>query len=164
MNLALVPRFLMREWRAGELRLLVVAVLLAVGTVSGISLFVDRLSRALLSESATYLAADRVIASSRPIPETFATSAQQRGLAAARTMVFPSMVFSAQRNQLVSVKAVDAGYPLRGTLRVSSAPFGPSEPVRALPDQGEVWVDARLFPALGVTVGDVVTVGVADLR
>src|SRR5512144_2846645 len=90
----LVLRFLMREWRSGELGLLVSAVVLAVGTVTGISLFVDRLSNALLSESATYLAADRVIASSQPIPDEFVTAAQRLGLATVRTLVFPSMVFA----------------------------------------------------------------------
>ena len=99
-------RFLLREWRSGELRLLVAAVLLAVGTVTGISLFVDRLSAALLSESSTYLAADRVVASSRAIPDEFEAAAKERGLATARTMTFPSMVFAGERNQLVSVKAV----------------------------------------------------------
>ena len=72
--------------------------------------------RALLSESATYLAADRVIASSHAIPDEFETAAQQLGLATARTMTFPSMVFAGERNQLVSVKAVSDGYPLRGVL------------------------------------------------
>jgi putative ABC transport system permease protein len=137
---------------------------LAVGTVTGISLFVDRLSHALLSESATYLAADRVIASSRPIPDEFETAAQRLGLTTVRTLVFPSMVFAGERNQLVSVKAVSAGYPLRGVLRLADEPFGPSEPVAELPPPGEVWLDSRLFPALGVEVGDIVTVGVADLR
>ena len=161
----LVVRFLLREWRAGELRLLVAAVLLAVGTVTGISLFVDRLSGALLSESATYLAADRVIASSRAIPDEFETAAHQHGLATARTMTFPSMVFAGERNQLVSVKAVSEGYPLRGVLRLAQAPFGAGVVVSGeLPAAGEVWLDSRLFPALGVEVGDVINVGDAALR
>ena len=164
MRFALVPRFLMREWRAGELRLLAVAVLLAVGTVTGISLFVDRLGRALMTESATYLAADRVVAASRPIPAAFDEAARKLGLRTTRTMTFPSMVFAGDRNQLVSVKAVGDGYPLRGVLRLADAPFGPSSPTEELPGPGEAWLDSRLFPALGVSVGDTVTVGVADLR
>src|SRR5207344_2867387 len=101
---AFVLRFLMRDWRAGELRLLVAAVTLAVGTVTGISLFVDRLSGALQSESATYLAADRVIASSHPIPDEFESAAKRFGLETARTLTFQSMVFAGERNQLVAVK------------------------------------------------------------
>jgi putative ABC transport system permease protein len=79
-------------------------------------------------------------------------------------MSFPSMVFAADRNQLVSVKAISDGYPLRGVLRLAETPFGPSEPVHDLPKPGEAWLDSRLFPALGVAVGDTVTVGVADLK
>jgi len=158
-------RFLLREWRSGELRLLVAAVLLAVGTVTGISLFVDRLSAALLSESSTYLAADRVVASSRVIPDAFEAAAKARGLATARTMTFPSMVFSGERNQLVSVKAVSDGYPLRGVLKLAQEPFGPATTVIGeVPATGEVWLDSRLFPALGVVVGDAINVGDATLR
>ena len=161
---AFVLRFLLRDWRAGELQLLVAAVLLAVGTVTGISLFVDRLSAALQSESSTYLAADRVIASSHAIPEQFETAAAHLGLETARTMTFQSMVFAGDRSQLVAVKAVDDGYPLRGVLRLAAAPFGPGAVVHELPAAGEVWLDSRLFPALGVDVGDTISVGVAQLR
>ncbi|MCX7065200.1 MAG: ABC transporter permease, partial [Proteobacteria bacterium] len=103
MRFGLVLRFLMRDWRAGELRLLTSAVLLAVGTVTGISLFVDRLTGALLSESATYLAADRLIVSTHAIPDEFAEAAARLGLETTHTMTFPSMVFAGDRNQLVSV-------------------------------------------------------------
>ena len=154
----------MRDWRAGELRLLVAAVLLAVGTVTGISLFVDRLSGALQAESATYLAADRVISSSHAIPDEFEAAAKRLGLETARTLTFQSMVFAGDRNQLVAVKAVSDGYPLRGVLRVAAAPFGPGAVVHELPAPGEVWLDSRLFPALGVEVGDTISVGVAELR
>ena len=71
MTVSLVLRFAARDWRAGELRLLLAALLLAVGAVSAISLFVDRLQRALIAESTTFLGADRTIDSSRAIPGTF---------------------------------------------------------------------------------------------
>jgi putative ABC transport system permease protein len=159
---ALVSKFARRDWRAGELRLLGTALVLAVGSVTGISLFVDRLSGALLSESATYLAADRVIASTRPTADAVAAQATSLGLGVARTMSFPSMLFASARNQLVSVKAVSDGYPLRGRLRVADAPFGSSRATYALPAPGTVWLDSRLFPALGIRIGDTVSVGVAD--
>lgn len=160
----LLVRLLARDWRAGELRLLLSAVVIAVATVTAISLFVDRLQRALISESSTFLAADRVISSSGPIPDAFHEAASQHELAVADTLTFASMVFSANRNQLVSVKAVSEGYPLRGSLETSDEPFVAGQPVDTIPARGEVWLDSRLFPALGVALGDVVTVGVADLR
>ncbi len=164
-RVGLVLRFLLREWRAGELRLLVSAVVLAVGTVTGISLFVDRLSNALLSESATYLAADRVIASSRPVPEEFrAAAAAARYRDRAHVDVPVDGVCRASATNSFRLKPSATDIRCAGVLRLADTPFGPSEPVAELPPPGEVWLDSRLFPALGVEVGDIVTVGVADLR
>jgi len=164
MNFRLVRRMALRDLRSGEMGLLLVALVVAVGTVTSISLFVDRLQQALLQESANFLAADRQISSSREIPEAFVIAAKRRALDSARTMVFPSMVFAGERNQLVSVKAVSRDYPLRGRLIVSDVPFERGYPAEGTPQPGEVWLDARLFPALGVAQGDVIEVGVARLR
>ena len=164
MNLGFVLRLAWRDWRGGELGLLVIALMVAVGTVTAVSLFVDRLHQALVDESATFLAADRYIGSSQEIPAEFRAAAIERGLEVADTMSFPSMVFAGEdRNQLVSVKAIGEGYPLRGTLRVTEVPFTPGEPTSELPGAGEVWMDSRLFPALDVELGDVLEVGLAEL-
>lgn len=165
MKAALILRLAWRDWRGGELTLLVVALMVAVGTVTAVSLFVDRLQQALLDESATFLAADRYIGSSREIPDTFREAARSLGLEIADTMSFPSMVFTTEdRNELVSVKAAGPGYPLLGTLKVTDEPFTPGEPTSELPAVGEVWMDARLFPSLDVTLGDEIEVGLARLR
>ena len=163
-SLALVFRLLRRDWRAGELQLLVLAILVAVGAVSAIAVTVDRLARALASESGNFLAADRVISSSQDIPREFDERARALGIETARTMTFTSMVYAGDRNQLVSVKAVSDGYPLRGTIRVADEPFGPDRVEHGLPSAGEAWLDARIFPALGIAPGDEVTVGVARLK
>jgi putative ABC transport system permease protein len=163
MNFRLVRRLAMRDLRAGEMGLLLVALLVAVGTVTSISLFVDRLHQALLSESANFLAADRQISSSQEIPETFRIAARERNLEVSETLVFPSMVFAGDTNQLVSVKAVDGAYPLRGELIISDVPFERGYPTEAVPPAGEVWLDSRLFPALGVALGESIEVGLAKL-
>ncbi len=165
MTLSLALRLAARDWRAGELRLLLGALLLAVGAVTAISLFVDRLQRALVAESATLLGADRVIDATRAIPQRFRDLAAARGLSAADVIRFPSMVSTAgtERSQLASVKAVTPGYPLRGTLRVAREPFGGGRATGDVPGRGEVWLESRLFPALGVKVGDTVSVGYASL-
>ena len=164
MTLSLALRLAMRDWRAGELRLLLAALLLAVGAVTAVSLFVDRLQRALVAESATLLGADRVIDSSRAIPQRFRELAAARGLALADVIRFPSMVSpaAAEASRLASVKAVTPGYPLRGTLRIADEPFGRGRRTDGLPARGEVWLDSRLFPALDVRVGDAVSVGYAQ--
>ena len=160
----IVTRMAWRDWRSGELGLLLLALLVAVGTVTAISLFVDRLHQALRLESASFLAADRYIGSTRPIPDEFRAAAEARGLDTVEAMAFPSMVYgSGERNQLVSVKAVGAGYPLRGDLIVSDEPFGAGRVARTVPPPGEVWLDSRLFPALDLALGDEVEVGLARL-
>ena len=165
MRLGLILRLAWRDWRSGELGLLLAALLVAVGSVTAVSLLVDRLQQALISESAEFLAADRYIGSGREIPDEFRQAARDLGLDVADTLSFPSMVFASdERNQLASVKAVSPGYPLRGTLIVADAPFGRGRPTGALPEPGEVWLDSRLFPALDVSLGDTVEVGLAELR
>ena len=167
MNVRLILRLVARDWRAGELRLLLAALLVAVGTVSAITFFVDRLHQALLAESTSFLAADRVLSGSQPIPDSFRNGAIAQGLAISDTLLFPSMVYaetSAARNQLVSVKAVSETYPLRGSLRISDQPFASDRPTDSLPERGEVWLDSRLFPSLGVALGDFVQVGYEKLK
>ena len=114
MRLALT--MLRRELRGGELGLLISAMIIAVGTVTTIGFFVDRLQRALALESASFIAADRVLSSSNPIPAQYEARATALGLETTRTVEFLSMAFSEDRAQLGSVKAVGEGYPLRGTL------------------------------------------------
>ena len=54
MNFKLVARMAWRDVRSGEMGLLLVALLVAVGTVTSISLFVDRLQSALLKSHRTF--------------------------------------------------------------------------------------------------------------
>lgn len=164
MNFSLVKKLARRDLRSGEVGLLFVSLIVAVATVTSISLFVDRLQQALIQESANFLAADRQITSSRQIPANFAEQAKSLGLETAQTMVFSSMVFSGDRNQLVSVKAVEPSYPLRGELIVTDTPFQGGYPTKDIPLIGEIWLDSRLFPALGVQLGDRVEVGLANLK
>jgi putative ABC transport system permease protein len=161
-RLALLVRLVARDWRAGELRLLLAAVVVAVGTVATVSLFVDRLHSALVLESSALLAADRVISGTRPIPDAFEDAAAAAGLRRANVMSFQTMVYTGQRSQLVSVRAVSSEYPLRGMLQVADEPFGVARDVVEVPGPGEVWIDARLFPALEIAPGDRVSIGYAQ--
>lgn len=157
-------RLLWRDWKGGELTLLVIALVLAVTTVSGIAIFIDRLQKALVLESTAFLAADRRIEHSGPIPEPFRDLAARLDLDTADTLTFTSMVFAGDRSQLVGVKAVTDGYPLRGSLRIADEAFVEGEVTDGLPAPGEVWLDGRLLPALDVALGAEVEVGNARLR
>ena len=156
-------KMLARDWRGGELGVLVMALVLAVGVVSGISAFTTRLQSALEQESHRFLAADTVVRSGREMPIEWLDYAQQQGLQQALTLVFPSMVYAGEENMyLASVKAVSDGYPLRGDLSYSAEPFGSVLPAENGPASGEVWLDSRLFPLLDVAIGQQVTIGEAD--
>jgi len=161
--IALASRLLWRDWRSGELRLLFLALVMAVTSVSGIALFTDRLEKALLLESANMLAADRVLGSGKVLPDEILNEAQTRGLRTASTLSFTSMAFSDSGNMLVSAKAVSDTYPLRGDVIIADAPFIRGAPIQSGPQPGEVWLESRALPALGLEVGDSVYVGEAEL-
>ena len=156
-------RLLAREWRSGELGILLAALVLAVSVVVGVSSFVDRLQSALLSESARFLAADMVVVSRTRFRKNGWT-AEQMTLQTSLGVGFPSMaVADADHMALVSVKAVSAGYPLRGELLWSGEAYGDILRDGAIPEQGEVWLAPRLFALLGLTTGDTLMVGEASL-
>ena len=155
-------RMLVRDWRGGELGVLVAALVLAVGVVAGISAFTTRLQSALEHESHRFLAADTVVKSGREMPAAWLQEAERRGLRQALTLQFSSMVQAGEDNMyLASVKAVSGAYPLRGELRFSAEPFGAVLPAATGPAPGTVWLDSRLFPLLGVAVGGGVNIGEA---
>ncbi len=156
---------LVREWRGGEMGVLAMALVLAVGLVTGISAFTSRLQSALEQESHRFLAADLVVRSGELAPPAWLEQAEGLGLRTASTLSFPSMLFGSGDNMhLASIKAVSDAYPLRGELRFSSAPFGDSVVVARGPAPGEIWLDSRLFPLLDVAVGDLVGLGDIELR
>ncbi len=161
--LALAMRLLWRDWRAGELRLLFLALVMAVTSVTGIALFTDRLEKALLLESANMLAADRIVSGRGSLPEQVLQEGQSRGLRTAEILSFTSMAFSDTGNMLVAAKAVTDGYPLRGDVIIADAPFIRGVPIQSGPPPGEVWLESRVLPALGIEVGDPVYVGEAEL-
>jgi len=122
-------RSLWRDLRAGELRLLLLAVLLAVAALTAVGFFADRLQAGLQRDARQLLGGDAVLVGDQPLPPAFQALAVQHGLSTAQTLSFPTMARApeAQGGQirLVALKAVPAGYPLRGSLRVADAPDQP---------------------------------------
>jgi putative ABC transport system permease protein len=156
---------LVREWRGGELGVLIAALVVAVAIVTGISAFTSRLQSALEQESHRFLAADRVVRSGAEMPAEWWDKAEIYGLQRARTLSFSSMVFAGEEGMhLASVKAVSDDYPLRGELTYSEEAFGPVKIASSGPARGEVWLDSRLFPLLDVGIGDGVYVGDGEFK
>lgn len=155
-----------RDWRAGELRFLLVALIVAVAALSSVGFFVDRMRAGLNRDAHQLLGADLVINADQPINGAWREEAQRRGLTLAETVTFPSMAIAGEGDkavsQLASLKAVSPGYPLRGTLKIA-ADGGDTE-TRSIPDAGTVWLDADMLSALGVTTGDEIKLGDKNFR
>src|SRR5450631_363431 len=162
--LAIALRSLAREWRHGELAVLLVALSVAVASESGVGFLVDRIGRAIELQASEVLAADLRIESPAPIAAADAEQAQKLGLQTARLTTLLSAVFHGDNNQLANIRAATSGYPLRGTLTVASQPFAPGVVTHEIPARGEAWADSRLAAALHADVGDAIMVGALDLR
>lgn len=160
-------RQLWRDFRAGELRLLVVAVMLAVAALAAVGFFADRLNQGLARDARQLLGGDAIVASDQPTPAAFTEQARTRGLQTVRTTGFPSMGRAPDdkggASRLVAVKAVTAGYPLRGQLTLGQAGSDEGTPSNAAPAPGTVWVDPGLLDSLQLKVGDPLLLGDASL-
>ncbi len=162
--LALSARMLGRDWRAGELRVLAVGLIVAVASLTTVAFFADRVKQALSAEASQLLGADLMLISDRPIAPSFAESARELGLATVDLVRFPSMTAAGDSTVLTEVKAVGPGYPLKGRIAIRSEVD--AEPVRpqGIPEPGTVWVDDRLLGRLGVAIGDALGVGERRFR
>ncbi|MFP4160557.1 MAG: ABC transporter permease [Ectothiorhodospira sp.] len=156
-------RALGREWRSGSLGILVLALVVAVGAVTSVGLFTDRVQGVVDRQASELLGADLAITSRRPPDESLAERARGMGLETARTSAFRSVLFHEDRTQLVELKAVSEGWPLRGSARVTGTPFGADRPAGGVPAEGEAWVQASLLQRLGLALGDRLEVGEATL-
>lgn len=163
-QLAFAWRLLWRDARAGELRLIAVAVVVAVASVTTVGFFADRVHQALSRQANQLLGADLVISADRPLNGELATEARRRGLALTRMARFPSMATLGADSVLSEVKVVNAGYPLRGELRIADAPGQPDRAATEIPAPGTVWVDERLLLRLSARIGDELGVGSSRLR
>lgn len=164
----LARRQLLRDFRAGELRLLVVAVMLAVAALSAVGFFADRINAGLARDARQLLGGDAIVSSDQPTPTAFLDKARALGLNLATTASFPSMgrAGAAQggASKLVSVKAVSDNYPLRGELTLAGPPGTPDRKFAGAPAPGTVWVDPGLLGALNLKLGDLLLLGDASLR
>ncbi len=161
-------RSLRRDLRSGELRLLILALTLAVAALTAVGFFADRLKGGLQRDARQLLGGDAVIVSDNPTPKGFAAKARALGLESVQTLSFPTMARATDARggaaRLVALKVVEGGYPLRGSLTLAGAPGAPHIVARAIPAAGAVWVDAPLLEALGLQMGDALLLGDASLR
>jgi putative ABC transport system permease protein len=159
---------LWRDLRAGELRLLLVAVTLAVAALTAVGFFADRIKGGLQRDARALLGGDVVLSSDNPAPQSFKDKAAALGLQSATSIGFPTMARATEArggaSKLVALKAVSEGYPLRGSLKTATAPDAPEVSTRDLPSKDSAWVDASLLDALGLKVGDMLLLGNSSLK
>ncbi|TRZ94262.1 MAG: FtsX-like permease family protein [Rhodocyclaceae bacterium] len=158
-SLRLALRMLSRDWRAGELTVLGIALMLAVAALTSVGFLTDRVEQALKLESHQLLGGDLLLTADHPWPERFRQEASARGLRQAESATFPSMVSLGSAVQLAEIKAVSAGYPLRGTLRIAPVLNAPDAEAARVPQAGEAWPDERLATTLRLAPGTSLALG-----
>ena len=157
-------RMLQRDWRAGELRVLAAALVIAVASVTTVGFFADRVSQALVRDAHQLLGADLVLVADHPWSGKVPELLRDAGVRRAEAINFISMALRGEQNQLAGVKAVTENYPLRGRLRRASALGAPDAPAERGPAPGTVWVEERMVTALGAPVGSAIKLGKSELR
>ncbi len=156
--MSLSVRQLLRDARAGELRVLFFALLVAVAASTAIGYFGARLNAAMLLRATEFLGADLVLQGTTPARPEQIRLGREQGLNHARVVEFASVVATDNGIQLSSIKAVDDNYPLRGQLKSAAQPYG-EETAGGRPEPGQAWVESRLLAALNLKIGDSIDVG-----
>ena len=158
---------LLRDLRAGELRLLMVAVTLAVASLTAVGFFADRLNGGLQRDALQLLGGDAVVRSDGPVPPVFIEKAQALGLKSISTVTFPTMARARDEeggaSKLIAFKAVPEGYPLRGSMKLADTlDTTTGQTTRDIPAPGTAWADASLLDALGLKLGQPLLMGDAS--
>jgi putative ABC transport system permease protein len=157
-------RNLWRDLKSGELSVLLLALVVAVLSLTAVGFFTSRISQGVRAQAAEVLAADLRVESPHPIPSRYFAEARARGLRSAQVISFPTAIFSGDLSQLAALNAVTPTYPLRGHLRIADVPFGVARSTDQVPGRGEVWIDARIMAHLKLELGASLRIGAASFR
>ncbi|OEF01841.1 ABC transporter permease [Vibrio crassostreae 9ZC13] len=147
------------EIRHGQLWPVSIALTLIIACVFALSALAERMEQVIVKQGKDALTADIVFISANPIPQSLLDLTQVEQLERSQLTRFSTMAFSDNSMQLVTVKAVESNYPLRGEMILEGADKASSNHV----EPGELWLDERIFAQLEVEIGDNVTIGDADL-
>ncbi len=162
-GLRLGGRNLWRDLRAGELRLLMISVSLAVAALTAVGFLADRMQTGLWRDARQLLGGDAVVVSDQNTPPNLVQQARQMGLQTNTNITFPTMARAMSEqggaSRLVALKAVEPGYPLRGQLQVVPQPAAAS-----IPPSGQVWVDPALLDNLNLQAGQMLGLGDRSFR
>lgn len=153
-------------WSSGEIRVLLFALILAVTATTSVSFFTDRIKSSMQTQGNVLLGADLVVNSDHAIPAAYKAEAQRRQYQTTQALEFSSMVLKGESSELAEIKAVEAGFPLRGHLTISkqSATTAKESSSLDIPARGTVWMEPRLAQKLALKIGDEVGVGESQFK
>ncbi len=154
----LAVRQFLSQRRSGDLRVLLMALILAVTAVTAVGFFTNRVELALSQQGGMLLGGDLVVIADHALPAKYLAEAKSRQLQIATTLEFPSMVIQGEHNQLAEIKALGDGFPLRGDFTISSL-ANSDKVVASSPQAGTVWIEPRLANLLHLKVGDELELG-----
>ena len=157
-------RNLWRDLKSGELSVLLLALCVAVLSLTAVGFFTNRIAQGVRAQAAEVLAADLRLESPRPIPEKYFAESRKLKLASAELLTFPTAIFNGEVSQLAALNAATPGYPLRGRIKISHTPFGAASVTDRIPARGEAWVDARIVAHLDIAPGASIRIGDASFR
>jgi putative ABC transport system permease protein len=157
-------RNLWRDLKSGELSVLLLALTVAVLSLTAVGFFTSRIAQGVRAQATEVLAADLRLESANSIPPRYFDEARARGLKTAQVVTFPTAIFNGDVSQLAAVNAVTPSYPLRGHVRIAEAPFGTSHITDRVPKPGEAWIDARIVARLKISVGEPLRIGAQSFR
>jgi putative ABC transport system permease protein len=157
-------RNLWRDLKSGELSVLLLALIVAVLSLTAVGFFTSRVSQGVRAQAAEVLAADLRLESPTALPPHYFADAAKRGLRSAQVLSFPTAIFSGELSQLAALNAVTESYPLRGRVRIADEPFGAARTTDKIPGRGEVWIDARIIAQLKLSLGTTLRIGTASFR
>jgi putative ABC transport system permease protein len=157
-------RNLWRDLKSGELSVLLLALCVAVLSLTAVGFFTNRIAQGVRAQAAEVLAADLRLESPSGISSKYFSEARARGLRSAQILSFPTAIFSGEESQLAALNAVTATYPLRGHVRIADVPFGPARTTDEVPKPSEAWIDARIMSQLKIALGSSLRIGAAMFR
>lgn len=156
-------RFLWRDWRQGELYIVVLAIIIAVASVTSIGAFNQQIHSSIGLQQTHLLGADLILRSSKPIYKQWQEQAKQLQLQLETTLSFTTMLVAGESLKLANVKAVGHLFPLIGQLKIADAPGQPGRLLKRGPKPGNLWLESRLVHLLNLKINDTVQIGTKTL-
>lgn len=148
-----------RDFSSAEMRLLLIATLVAALSMTMITTFTDRLTRTMAYRASELIAGDLTLRSQNPISQSYIDEALSRNFDHSPSLSFSTMAFANDTLQLSRIRAVSKNYPLKGKITLSDKAFQAGYTVQQAPAIGKVWVEQRVLQALSLKVGDELEIG-----